>query len=472
RSIMVIWDNSGSTGTYHEGMYQAMARLADDIKPGFEVVNLMPMGEYGVEPLLEKWSSNPLDIKAAIGGYDRGAASSMAETTLLTAMDLFVKRSGNRAILLMTDAESGGGTSNSVLWQRFREVRPRVFTLELQIESHTETVSHYQDLMQNWAAVNHGDYRVFRSQADLDHAFERAACLLRSPAEYSVSWQPAPGKGDLRVVWESGKAMAGAAVELVLDASGSMRSAKSKVGGKLKMEVAREVMQEIIQALPDDTQVGLRVYGHRVREGTAGDCEDSELVAPIALLDRTNLAAAVSKVQALGTTPIAYSIGKACEDLAKIEGPKLLVVITDGKEECGGDPQAAVAACRAAGLDVRVDIVGFALADAKDKSDMESAAAQGAGRFFDAQDRSALSAAIEESLAMPFDVFDSRDTSIAQGLTGLQGQGLYEGNYTVAVHTASGDVTVRDVAIQQEKITTVYLSREGDGIRFRTEEAQ
>ena len=122
--------------------------------------------------------------------------------------------------------------------------------------------------------------------------------------------------------------------------------------------------------------------------------------------------------------------------------------------------------------DLRMDIVGFALADEQDKQDMQRAAAKGGGRFFDAQDRAALSNAIEESLAMPFEVFDSHDAPIADGLTGESGEALYKGNYTVAVHTASGDVTVRDVTIAEEKTTTVYLSREANGIGFRVEAAR
>jgi len=238
------------------------------------------------------------------------------------------------------------------------------------------------------------------------------------------------------------------------------------------MDVAREVMHGIINALPDDTQVGLRFYGHRRKDGSKGACEDSELVAPIARLDRKRLNTAVDTVKALGSTPIAYSVAQACKDLASVKGPKLLVVITDGKEECKGDPAAAVAACRDQGLDVRIDIVGFALADAKDKRDMETAAAKGGGRFFDAQDRGALASAIAESLAMPFEVFDSREQSTAKGLTGQQGAALYQGNYSVIVRTASGDVTVRDVAIQEKKVTTIHLAREGDAIRFRTAAAQ
>lgn len=472
RSILFVWDESGSIGASTEAIYQSINQMADDIDPQVEAVNLMPLGEGDVQPLLREWSSSPLEVKAAIGAYDRSGGSSNAENTLLAAMKSLAKRQGNRAIILLTDAESPGGTLNSVLWQQMRKVQPRIFTFELQAEGRAEYAADYQDKMQEWAMANHGEYRSFHTTADLDHAYERAACLMRRPAEYTVSWRPAPGRGRLRVVWEKGKSMAGAALELVLDASGSMRSAKAKVNGKRKMEVAREVMHGIINALPDDTRVGLRFYGHRRKEGSKGACEDTELVAPITRLDRKRLNDAVDAVKALGSTPIAYSVARACEDLAKVEGPKSLVVITDGKEECKGDPAATVAACRAQGLDVRVDIVGFALADAKDKRDMEAAAARGGGRFFDAQDRGALANAIAEALAMPFEVFDGRERSIAKGLTGQQGATLYQGNYSVVVRTATGDLTVRDVAVQEGKITTIRLAREGDAIRFHTAEAK
>ena len=34
---------------------------------------------------------------------------------------------------------------------------------------------------------------------------------------------------------------------------------------------------------PDDV---LRVYGHRIREGSPGDCEDSELMFPLAPIEK------------------------------------------------------------------------------------------------------------------------------------------------------------------------------------------
>jgi hypothetical protein len=472
RSIMFVWDESGSIGAAEESIYQAISHMADDINPLVESVNLMPLGEGDVHPLMPEWSSNPLEVKAAIGAYDRSGGSSNAETTLISAMKRLAGRQGNRVIILLTDAESGGGTLNSVLWQQFRRVQPRVFTLELQAESRAEYASAYQDKMQDWAAANHGDYRSFQTQADLDHAYERAACLMRRPAEYQVSWNPAPGAGWLSVAWEKGKAMSGATIELILDASGSMRSSRHKVDGRLKIDVAKEVMKQIIDLFPDDTQVGLRVYGHRRKDGSKGACEDSELITPIGPLDRKRLSDQIQSIKALGGTPIAYSLQQAGNDLARIEGPRHIVLITDGKEECKGDPAKAVEQIRDKGVDVRLDIVGFALVDKKDKEDMTRVAAKSGGRFFDAQNRDALAHAINEALAMPFEVIDGRENKVGAGLTGQGANALYQGVYTVIVHAAKGDVTVRDVPMMEGRTTRVILSREGERIGYRVESGE
>jgi len=463
RSIMIAWDNSGSVSAYHATMYRAITRFVDDIRPELEVVNLLPFRDGSAVPLLNEWSDDPVALKAAIGAYDRSDGSSESEKTLIGAMEALSSRPGNRGIVFLTDANSGGDRIAARMWQLFREVRPRVFTMELQIQA--KGVDHFQDLMQDWAAVNDGRYNVFRSQDDLDVAFDRAACLMRRPAEYRVSLRRGPGTGKLRVAWEEGKDMAGATVELILDASGSMRSRKNKVDGRLKIDVAKDVMSEIIGLLPADSQVGLRVYGHRKKEGTRGDCQDSQLVVRIGDLDRKRLLSAVKNIKALGTTPIAYSLEQAGKDMARVEGPKLIVLVTDGKEECKADPAGTVTQLRADGIDVRVDIVGFALAEQKVKEDMRRAAAAGGGRFFDAQNRDALAAAIRNTLAMPFEVLDGRDRPVATGLTGENPAELYQGDYSVIVRTAKGDVTVRDVRIAEGQSTDVLLAREEDGIR-------
>ncbi len=58
------------------------------------------------------------------------------------------------------------------------------------------------------------------------------------------------------------------------------------MGGKLKFDVARQATQNLIDRLPDKSQVALRVYGHRKRALDEGADEDTALEIPMGPLDR------------------------------------------------------------------------------------------------------------------------------------------------------------------------------------------
>ncbi|MBE9552502.1 MAG: VWA domain-containing protein, partial [Proteobacteria bacterium] len=462
RNIMVVWDNSGSVSSYLPTVYRALYRFFDDVQPGREWVNLIPFSDRDAQPLLESPSDRTLALKLALNDYDRKDSSSNAEATLARTLKLLSEQTGNKGILVLTDAASGGFRKSNEVWAGFAEQRPWVFPLELHLAA--GGVAHSQDLMQDWASANQGHYAYFRTQGDLDVAFARAICMMRRPAEYSVAavaeYVKPPAPGTLTVRWKQGQAMAGATVELIFDASGSMRSKKKKnlVGGKLRIDVAREVVAGIVENLPEDVNVGLRVYGHRIREGKKGDCEDSQLVAPIGPLKRKNLLGKVKKIKALGTTPIAYSLLQAGKDLEGVVGPKLILLVTDGKEECNADPAAAAAELRARGIDVKIDIVGFALNEDEVKQDMLKAAQAGGGAFYDAQDREALSAAIDRSLGVPFDLVDERERVIASGVTGVTVE-VPPGSYTMVLKTAKGDMSFPDIVIEEAAATGLTLSR-------------
>src|SRR3990172_2321073 len=124
-----------------------------------------------------------------------------------------------------------------------------------------------------------------------------------SGSESAVRFKLRAGKGTITVSWGGdGPAMDSELptgprkVELVLDCSGSMagklagkgaRGEKTKGagGGKTKMDVAREVLRDLIAKLPPGLEVGLRAYGHRFRKGPKA-CTDTELLVPPAPLDR------------------------------------------------------------------------------------------------------------------------------------------------------------------------------------------
>ncbi|MGH7381033.1 MAG: vWA domain-containing protein [Candidatus Methylomirabilales bacterium] len=253
-------------------------------------------------------------------------------------------------------------------------------------------------------------------------------------------------------------------IELILDASGSMREQKRKVDGRLKIDVAKEVMVQSIESLPNGIEVALRVYGHRIREGQKGDCQDSELVFPFAKIDKPRLIQRVRQIQALGTTPIAYSLQQVAQDFGNAPGEKMVILVTDGKEECGGNPSAAVAELLAKGLKVRVNVVGFALAEEAVKQEMNRVAKLTGGRFFDAKDAKGLRKAIQESLGVPYDVLDPAGTKVGSGLTGQTPIEVPDGIYTVVVAVAGKPVSIPNVRITEKKSTRVELKREGQEI--------
>ena len=152
-------------------------------------------------------------------------------------------------------------------------------------------------------------------------------------------------------------------VLLVLDASGSMYLRLDD--GQYRITAAKDALTQFVSRLPDapDLNVGLRVYGARVGAIEPDACLDSELRLPVEGFDRAGMLSEIQAIQAKGATPIAYSLELAFEDLRGRDGRKVVVLVTDGAESCGGDVRAAVDALTAEGLDVDVRIIGFALSE-------------------------------------------------------------------------------------------------------------
>lgn len=119
-------------------------------------------------------------------------------------------------------------------------------------------------------------------------------------------------------------------VVLVLDASGSMFN--ELPDGRLRITAAKEALAAFVGRLPGSAglNVGLRVYGARTMALDPDACLDSELVVPVAGLEREMLLRTVQGTEPRGATPIAYSLERAAEDLQAATGRKQIVLVTDG----------------------------------------------------------------------------------------------------------------------------------------------
>jgi len=148
------------------------------------------------------------------------------------------------------------------------------------------------------------------------------------------------------------------AMLIILDASGSMNRVDED--GVPFIEKAKNAVLELVDALPDDIAVGLRVYGHREpNTDRARGCKDTELVAPVVTLDREAIRTAVEGVAASGFTPIGLSLQEAVSDLPDA-GPRTVVLISDGEDTCAPpDPCDVAEELFGAAIDVRIESIGF-----------------------------------------------------------------------------------------------------------------
>src|SRR5262249_8813105 len=145
-------------------------------------------------------------------------------------------------------------------------------------------------------------------------------------------------------------------VELIVDGSGSMGGV---VAGQPKITSAREALHAILSALPDTisgADIGLRVYGHRSAKAKH-DCADTHLEVPLQGVNRTAIRSALAAVHPTGYTPIAGSLEAAAQDFKK-KGDRVVVIITDGIESCGGDPCATSQKLVAAGAFQKPYVIG------------------------------------------------------------------------------------------------------------------
>lgn len=254
-----------------------------------------------------------------------------------------------------------------------------------------------------------------------------------------ASFEVVPAKqapGELVVTAAAGGGLDGAAVEIILDASGSMLQ---RMGSERRIEVAKRTLAELTsEVIPAKAPFALRVFGKEV-----GSCQ-TDLEIALAPLDPAAVAAKIGSVQAKNNakTPIADSLAKVASDLRGVKGERVVILITDGEETCGGDPAKAVAALRAGGAKVRVNIVGFAIDDEALAETFADWADLGGGTYFSADDAATLKAALTGALERPFEVVDSGGRTVARGVAGEDPVTLPAGAYTVKSGGASKAVEV------------------------------
>lgn len=169
-------------------------------------------------------------------------------------------------------------------------------------------------------------------------------------------------------------------VLLILDASGSMNARLPS--GETRIAVAQRAVKGVAGSIPAQAQLSLRMYGAQ-SAAHQKNCEDTHLAVPFGAASAAGAAitTTIDGTKAQGYTPIAYSLGQAANDFPAEARERVIVLVSDGKETCQGDPVLAARALAAKAI--MVHTVGF-IVDSAARGQLQAIARATGGTYFDA----------------------------------------------------------------------------------------
>jgi Ca-activated chloride channel family protein len=184
-------------------------------------------------------------------------------------------------------------------------------------------------------------------------------------------------------------------VLFIFDASFSMYD---KWDHSPKIDFAKRVLVELVDSLKTipNLQMALRTLGADYTLYPKRNCEDTRLVVPFSPNNFSDIEGQIKSIEPKGTTPIAYTLGKCSEDFPACTNCRnIIILITDGIEECGGDPCDAAKELQKKGITLKPFVIGIG------KEDFNNAYTC-VGKFFNVQQeddfRSVLKVVISEAL--------------------------------------------------------------------------
>lgn len=144
----------------------------------------------------------------------------------------------------------------------------------------------------------------------------------------------------------------------LLDASGSMYAIMDKEN---RITIAKRLLSRTIDSLQGikNVELALRVYGH-TSPPYKHDCRDTRLEVPFRENNHSEIKRRLTSINPKGTTLIAHSLSQAAYDFPKEPFTRnVIILITDGIEECAGDPCAVSEALQSQGVILKPFIIGL-----------------------------------------------------------------------------------------------------------------
>jgi hypothetical protein len=186
---------------------------------------------------------------------------------------------------------------------------------------------------------------------------------------------------------------------ILFDASSSM--AEPLMTGEPKMVGAKRAIVELLQNIPPEVAVGLRVYGSTQMP----NCQSGALLVPVSTGSQWAIVQAIQGVYPSGPTPISLNIMRAIkQDFLPVPGKKTILLISDGAENCDADPCRVAVDMVKAGVDVKIDVIGFGQLPPAEIRQLQCISAATFGEFQNVKTSAELVKALRKSVTIQTEV--------------------------------------------------------------------
>ncbi len=173
---------------------------------------------------------------------------------------------------------------------------------------------------------------------------------------------------------------------IILDSSGSMAG---QIGGRSKIDIAKEAAWKFLDDMNgSDVKLSILVYGHKGSNSASHkqlSCSSIDEIYYFGELDSQLAKDKINQFNPTGWTPIADSLEKASDILIKNSqqgDDNSILLISDGKETCDGDPVAKAAELKNSD-GIITNVIAFDV-EGDVKNQLKNISQSGGGTFYSA----------------------------------------------------------------------------------------
>lgn len=183
-------------------------------------------------------------------------------------------------------------------------------------------------------------------------------------------------------------------IEYILSSTNSMLQ---PFGTTNKQTAARRALAEHWQNLPQDVNVGLRVYGHRYNAADQiASCGDTELLASPTIGQIKVLTDQLDRLETRGLAPLTETLFAAAGDFNYLNTSTAIILIADSGDTCQRDPCTWVQTqVREAGLPLSIHVIDLSTNETA-QTQLACLAANSHGQYRKAIDEASLITALNE----------------------------------------------------------------------------